>query len=195
MICSVYSNESRTTTTTSRNINFIPLNDDQPVVVVATSTTTSTTTTVVEHNFTHHTSQQLPQLSGCNFFPNETTSSNQQMNSSSRNKNAKQLQKRNLFLEEPSKSVRRKRIGDSKWHNYAEANRNLVLNEKCFYLEPITRKWMHELIRKGQTIVASALRSFGVRSLKWSHCQLDPSKPFYTSTRHRRRHESLRIWI
>jgi hypothetical protein len=58
----------------------------------------------------------------------------------------KQVQKRNLFLEELSKSVRRKRIGDSEWQTYAEAGREPTINEKCFYLEPATRKWMRARI-------------------------------------------------
>ena len=38
--------------------------------------------------------------------------------------------------------MRRKRIGDSEWSTYAELDRVPEVNEKCFCLEPKTRKWM-----------------------------------------------------
>lgn len=48
----------------------------------------------------------------------------------------------NLFIEEISKYVRKKRIGDKSWQTYAEANRLPEPSEKCFCLEPKSRKWL-----------------------------------------------------
>lgn len=48
----------------------------------------------------------------------------------------------NLFIEEISKFVRKKRIGDRSWQTYAEANRLPEAGEKCFCLEPKSRKWL-----------------------------------------------------
>jgi len=65
---------------------------------------------------------------------NNNTTTNNQRN----NKNAKI----NMFIEEISKYIRLKRIGDKLWQSYAEANRVPEVNEKCFCLEPNTRKWL-----------------------------------------------------
>ena len=56
----------------------------------------------------------------------------------SRNENTKI----NMFIEEISKYIRKKRIGDKKWQSYKEATRLPEPNEKCFCLEPKTRKWL-----------------------------------------------------
>jgi hypothetical protein len=57
-------------------------------------------------------------------------------------------QKVNHYIDELSKHVRRKRIGDESWQTFAEANRTPQINEKCFCLEPKTRKWMRASIVK-----------------------------------------------
>lgn len=52
----------------------------------------------------------------------------------------------NLFLEELSKFVRRKRIGDREWQTFAEASLSPQQNDKCFCLETKTRRWMRSQI-------------------------------------------------
>ena len=42
--------------------------------------------------------------------------------------------------------MRRKRIGDAEWATYAETDRVPIINEKCFCLEPKTRKWLRARI-------------------------------------------------
>jgi hypothetical protein len=51
-----------------------------------------------------------------------------------------------MLIEEMNKFVRRKRIGDKDWQTYAEAERIPQLNEKCFCLEPKSRKWLRAKI-------------------------------------------------
>lgn len=51
-----------------------------------------------------------------------------------------------MLIEEMNKFVRRKRIGDKDWQTYAEADRIPQLNEKCFCLEPKSRKWLRAKI-------------------------------------------------
>ena len=58
----------------------------------------------------------------------------------------KNQQKINMLIEEMNKFVRRKRIGDKDWQTYAEADRIPQLNEKCFCLEPKSRKWLRAKI-------------------------------------------------
>ena len=58
----------------------------------------------------------------------------------------KALEKTNIFIEELSKQVRRKRIGDKNWLTYAEASRIPVAGEKCFCLETKTRKCLRSLV-------------------------------------------------
>jgi hypothetical protein len=48
----------------------------------------------------------------------------------------------NMFIEEMSKYIRKKRIGDKSWQTFSEAKRKPETNEKCFVLEPKTRKWL-----------------------------------------------------
>ncbi len=48
----------------------------------------------------------------------------------------------NMFIEEISKYIRQKRIGDSEWKSFAELHRMPQIHEKCFCLEPKTRKWL-----------------------------------------------------
>ncbi len=65
-------------------------------------------------------------------------------------------QKLNLFIEEINKYVRRKRIGDSQWSTYAELEREPVVDEKCFFLEPISRKWMRARVTAIDTLKKQA---------------------------------------
>jgi hypothetical protein len=65
-------------------------------------------------------------------------------------------QKLNFFIEEINKYVRRKRIGDSQWSTYAELEREPVVDEKCFFLEPITRKWMRARVTAIDTLKKQA---------------------------------------
>ena len=48
----------------------------------------------------------------------------------------------NMFIEEISKYVRQKRIGDCEWRTFAEEDRLPLPHEKCFCLEPKSRKWL-----------------------------------------------------
>jgi hypothetical protein len=74
-------------------------------------------------------------------------------------------QKLNLFIEEINKYVRRKRIGDTQWLTYAELEREPVLDEKCFCLEPSTRKWMRARI----TSIDASKKQFQVRLMDTGH--------------------------
>jgi len=59
-----------------------------------------------------------------------------------------QSNKINMFIEEISKYIRCKRIGDKTWQTYTEASRVPKKNEKCFCLEPKTRKWLRAKVKK-----------------------------------------------
>ena len=74
-------------------------------------------------------------------------------------------QKLNLFIEEINKYVRRKRIGDTQWLTYAELEREPVLDEKCFCLEPSTRKWVRARI----TSIDADKKQFQVRLMDTGH--------------------------
>lgn len=56
--------------------------------------------------------------------------------------------KLNMFIEEINRFIRSKRIGDKEWQTFAELNRMPKENEKCFSLEPKTRKWLRSKVLK-----------------------------------------------
>ncbi len=70
----------------------------------------------------------------------------QSQSNTSINNSKKSLDQTNVFIDELSKQIRRKRISDKTWLTYAEANRRPQINEKCFCLDTTSRKWLRAQI-------------------------------------------------
>ena len=84
------------------------------------------------------------------------------------------VEKCNLFIEEISKYIRCKRIGDKNWRTYAEAARTPQENEKCFCLEPKTKKWLRARITSyDKTNTSCQLRFLDTGSQDLSSYNLD----------------------